>query len=112
MVAVLDEDEKLIETNIGLLRDMIGDIGAFEYDEADEQHNNSHMEKPHTKERPAKKHNKGNAHNSTESDIQYEDDEENVVDILFPKLSKNVRTVIDIVAAVVILVIGMIILRL
>lgn len=112
---LLDEDEKLIESNIGLLKRIIENIGMCEYDDTFEEDSDiekSHTGKSHSRKNDIKKHKKNSLHEpEDEYDTQDEEDESGIIDILFPKLTKKMRILIDIVAAAVIFIIGMIILR-
>lgn len=112
---LLDEDEKLIESNIGLLKSIIENIGVCEYDDTFEEDSDiekSHTGKLYSRKNDIKKHKKNSLHEpEDEYDTQDEEDESGIIDILFPKLTKKMRILIDIIAAAVIFIIGMIILR-
>ncbi len=107
---ILDEDKKLIENNIGLLENIIGEIGMYEYDEKDVD---EHHKKKHHTAKKGKKHKEKINNNKVENeyDTDDEEDEPGIIDIILPNLNQKTRTLIDIIAAAVIFIIGMIILR-
>ena len=94
---MIDEDKRVVSDNIGLLKSILKQMGNYQYNiEQDDEKQKKH------------RHIKGRDKHSNQED---EEDEVGVIDMLFPRLSKKQRTLIDITLAAIIFIVGMVILR-
>ena len=94
---MIDEDKRVVSDNVGLLKSILMQMGNYQYNiEQDDEKQKKH------------RHIKGRDKHSNQED---EEDEVGVIDMLFPRLSKKQRTLIDITLAAIIFIVGMVILR-
>lgn len=94
---MIDEDKRVVSDNVGVLKSILMQMGNYQYNiEQDDEKQKKH------------RHIKGRDKHSNQED---EEDEVGVIDMLFPRLSKKQRTLIDITLAAIIFIVGMVILR-
>ncbi len=116
---MIDEDEKIVADNIGLLKSILKEMGKYDYDieqeDIDKQETHRHIKVSgkHSKNKLSKDslRNEHTDESYNHNDIEDDEDEVGIIDMLFPRLSQKQRTLIDIVMACVIFIVGMIILR-